>query len=86
MALQLNITHASGITCPEAYARISNISYNHTELIASVQIFANAAARASMLPTITDQSFSLPWSDSISIAGVYNLLKNEELFTEAVDV
>ena len=86
MALSLSVSLDSGITAAEAYARISSIQHTHAETSVSVQIWATAAARQSNLQTIKELSFSLPWTDGVSLSGAYTALKNEDFFTGAIDV
>lgn len=86
MALQHQHTLSSGIFLPEAYTRISSIAYGHTELVVSTSTFADHAARLADKPAVETLSFSLPWTDSISIAGCYNLLKQQDFFAGAIDV
>lgn len=86
MALQHTFEMAEGISLPAAYARISSIAHNHAETVVSVQVWASAAARQADLPTIWSQSFSLPWTDGVSLTSAYVALKQVPMFSAALDV
>jgi hypothetical protein len=86
MALQTNITLDNGINCIASYARISGIALSHTELFVNVQVWANEQARTDEKPLLKSLSLSLPWQDTISLAGAYTLLKTQADFTNALDV
>ena len=86
MALQKEITLASGIVCPAAYSRISSITHTHTEVIVNVQTWADAAARTDLKQVIADRPYSLPWSDGVSLTSAYTALKETPDFVGAFDV
>lgn len=86
MALQLALSLPAGIELPAAYARISSIAHTHLETIVHVQFWASAAARSADLTPVREQSYSLPWADSVSLTGAYTALKATPEFSAALDV
>lgn len=68
MALQLSISLESGITCPEAYARISSITHGHSELTVHVETWASAQSRTDLKPIVRSQSYMLPFTETSSLA------------------
>lgn len=85
MALQFSRTLSSGITLPTAYARISSIMLSHSEVVVQVEVFADAQARLDLKPIAESISFSIPWTDSISLTNTYIALKEQDYFIGAED-
>ena len=86
MALQYSLTLDSGISLPSSYARISGIRHTHNETTVDVQSFATAQARLDLKPTVTSNSYSIPWADSVSLTDAYTALKSFPEFSTATDV
>lgn len=86
MALQHAITLDSGITLPSAYARISGIKHTHNEIVVHVQWWVDAAARLALKPTVKEHAFSVPWVASMTLSQAYAALKQEDFFSDALDV
>lgn len=85
MALKQALALENGITCSQAYARISGVSHNHNELTAHVEWWVDEAARHDGLATVKTASFMLPWEAEVSLAKAYTKLKALPEFADAID-
>ena len=86
MALQRSYELPIGITCPVAYSKISDIKLTASELIATVETFANVEARTANKPIIDYQAYSLARIDAPSLTYCYDQLKTFAEFAGAIDV
>ena len=88
MGLQINLAETSiGVPAPEAYVKISNFNGDKDSSSCIVEYYMNQAARESASSTIDMQKYrfnSLPTGDILP--GLYELLKTQEGFEDAIDV
>jgi|694.fasta_scaffold31251_5 hypothetical protein len=86
MALQLNYTNALNQNYPEAYARIHEFWGNGVQIRFEILFYENLTAYQNGDKEIDKLGLVYPYVDGIGISDIYNQLKTEPLFTNAIDV
>ena len=87
MALQLNYNDDSReLVVPNAYAKIGEFNGNKEMVIFTIEIFTSISARENNKQALTSSTHRVPYSDGMSIQGLYNYLKTLPEFANAVDV
>lgn len=86
MALQLNLTNAQAQNYPESYARINEYWGDDVVIRFEVLFFENQTAYQNNEPPIEKLTFEFPYIDNIEISDMYNQLKTEPLFANAIEV
>jgi len=89
MALQISFESKFGVTHPAAYARVSGGSWRGTSGSASIDVYADKAARDAGKTPIESMGFSFPLdlNDASNIvAQAYAYLKTRDEFAGATDV
>lgn len=83
MALQLNFTISSGLTCSNAYARAEQIHLNKTGATVAVRIYKEPTG----LPSFHSQTFEFPYEieGNNPIKQAYLHLKTLPEFADAID-
>lgn len=88
MALKLSSTkNLIGHTFPEAYARIIHYAGDKGVITYRVHMWASEESRQGGYNPILDLLFHVEISTTVAVLeALYNHLKTQELFTDAVDV
>jgi hypothetical protein len=92
MALQLSIAESIvGVGFDSAYARVTNIFGNKTDLQVQIGIHANAAARVASAQEVRQEAFYIPTAELPAnlqlLPAIYQWLKaNVPMFAAAIDV
>lgn len=86
MALQLNYTNAQNQNYPTAYARIHEFWGNGVQIRFEIFFYENLTAYQNSERDIDRLGFVYPYIDGLGISDIYNQLKTEPLFADAIDV
>jgi hypothetical protein len=87
MALQINYNSDQfGILANGAYAKIDSFRGNISRVTFDVSYYVSQEARLEGKSPIGTFIFSVPYSDSMTYASVYNYLKTLPEFSGALDV
>jgi hypothetical protein len=86
MALQLNFTNAHNQNYSEAYARIHEYWVNGAQIHSEIFFYENQASYQNSEREIDRLGFVYPYVDGMGISDIYNELKTEPLFADAIEV
>jgi hypothetical protein len=87
MALQLDYySEDLGMNIPSSYAKIDAFSGNATSVSFTVYFYTSQQARIDGKRTVGVFNFTIPYSDGMSIGGIYTYMKTLAEFAGAVDV
>jgi len=85
MALRHSFTLPSDLAAPQAYSRITNVTYTKDELTVDVETHATEQARLDNKPSIGRNSYMLTWTETPSMNYCYTKLKEEPDFSGSTD-
>jgi hypothetical protein len=85
MALQLHFETAQGFIASAAYARIILFTGNKDSIMATVEVHKDAQARLDCKESLMCKNISLALPYGASMAQMYEALKLDSNFTNAVD-
>lgn len=86
MAITKSFTTLQGFTAPVAYARIITYVGNKDTIQVNVQVHKDSQARLDGLQPIADYNISLELQNGATMEQMYNALKLQEPFINAIDV
>lgn len=88
MALKINVSETkTGVSFPDAYARIAGFSGNKNEIKIFVEVHVNEAARRAEAQRIVVKTISMPFSEITGelLPSMYQWLKLQPLFANSTD-
>jgi hypothetical protein len=86
MALQINLTNAHNENYPTAYARVHEFWGNEEQIRCEVLFYEDKTKYQSGEKEVERLGFTFPYTDGMTIADLYNLLKTQDVFVSAIDV
>lgn len=86
MALSLPFTSAQGFTSPNAYFKISAMTWNRGTMAAVLEIYKDASARFTPLEVIATETYLVNLPLGGTVASAYAALKLKPRFANAIDV
>lgn len=86
MALQTSYQTRMGFTAPSAYVRIKDFVGNKSDIRVTLEVYFDLASRSNYQSPIGMEMAHLAISDGATMQDMYNALKLQPLFINAVDV